>query len=163
MDIVKEVAALQRMTIAQLRAKYADVFGEATHSGHKEFLVRKIAWRLQAQTEGDLSERARRRALELANDLDIRTRAPANPVTAPDPAQATSGTLSGSNESRLPMIGTLIKRDYKGRNIQVTVLRDGFEFEGKVYRSLSATAKAVTGTHWNGYHFFGISKTGGKA
>jgi hypothetical protein len=163
MDIVKEAAALQRMTPLQLRAKYAEVFGEATRSGHKEFLVRKIAWRLQAQTEGDLSERARRRAMELANDLDIRTRAPATPVAIPASAFTATGTVPSGGDTRLPMIGTVINRDYKGRTIRVTVLRDGFEFEGQTYRSLSAIAKAVTGTHWNGFHFFGLAKTGRNA
>ncbi len=163
MDIIKDAAALQRMTTTQLRAKYADVFGEETRSGHKEFLIRKIAWRLQAQKEGDLSERARRRAMELANDLDIRTRAPANPVVASEPFRASTGTLPVGDDTWLPMIGTLIKRDYKGRTIQVTVLRDGFEYGGKAYRSLSAIAKAVTGTHWNGYHFFGLAKNGRQA
>lgn len=162
MDIMKEVAALQRMTPSQLRAKYAEVFGEETRSGHKEFLVRKIAWRLQAQSEGGLTERARRRAMELANDLDIRTRAPAAPrvVSAPATEQA---AVAVEEDNRVPMIGSVITRDYKGRAVRVTVLRDGFEFDGQTYRSLSAIAKAVTGTHWNGYHFFGLAKGGRKA
>jgi hypothetical protein len=57
--------------------------------------------------------------------------------------------------------GTIVTRQYKGRLLQAKVLRDGFEFEGEVYKSLSAVAKAATGTHWNGYHFFGLRKPGG--
>lgn len=54
------------------------------------------------------------------------------------------------------MPGTVLARQYKGRTITVTVLEDGFEYAGEVFRTLSAVAKAVTGSHWNGYHFFGL-------
>ena len=59
------------------------------------------------------------------------------------------------------MPGNQITRTYKGRTVDVTVRPDGFEFEGEVYRSLTAIAKAVTGTHWNGYHFFNLKRDGG--
>jgi hypothetical protein len=71
MNVAKEVAALEALTVAELRVRYAEVFGEETRVGHKTWLVRRIAWRLQALSEGDLSERARRRAAELANDADV--------------------------------------------------------------------------------------------
>ena len=64
------------MTVGQLRQKYLEVFGEESRSNHKQFLFRRIAWRIQAMAEGGLSERARRRALEIANDADLRIRAP---------------------------------------------------------------------------------------
>ena len=72
----KEIEALRTMTLKQLRQKHAEVFGEETRSHHKHFLFRRIAWRIQALAEGGLSERARRRALEIANDADLRVRAP---------------------------------------------------------------------------------------
>jgi hypothetical protein len=56
------------------------------------------------------------------------------------------------------MPGAVLTREYRGRTIAVTVLDEGFECEGTVYRSLTAVAKAVTGSHWNGYLFFGIAK-----
>ena len=71
MNVGKEVAAMQRMTVAELRGKYAEVFGEETRCRHKEYLWRRIIWRMQALEEGDLSDRARRRAEELANDADV--------------------------------------------------------------------------------------------
>jgi hypothetical protein len=76
-NIEMQVAALQGMTLADLRETYHEVFGEETRSRHKDFLRKRIAWRLQANEEGDLSERAKRRAAELANDADIRVRVPA--------------------------------------------------------------------------------------
>jgi len=61
------------------------------------------------------------------------------------------------------MPGTLLSRHYKGINIRVMVLDTGFEYNGEVYRSLTAVTRKVTGTRWNGYHFFGLLKEGGKA
>jgi hypothetical protein len=76
MNVGRQIAELRRMTVTQLRQKHIEAFGEPTRSGHKDYLVKRIAWRLQAQAEGDLSERARRRAEQLANDADLRTTAP---------------------------------------------------------------------------------------
>ena len=66
------------MTVGKLKDKYREVFGEDSRSNHKQFLFRRVAWRIQANAEGGLSERARRRALEIANDADLRIRAPKN-------------------------------------------------------------------------------------
>jgi hypothetical protein len=52
----------------------------------------------------------------------------------------------------------VLTREYKEEMISVTVLDEGFEFDGEVYKSLTAVAKSVTGSHWNGYHFFGLKK-----
>jgi len=152
LNIGQEVAALKRKTVGQLRRKYAEVFGEPTNGRHKQWLVRRIAWRMQALVEGDLSERARRRAAELANDADLRMLPPR--ITKPAPATARASTAS---DERLPTPGTIITRQYKGHALQVLLLADGFEFEGQTYKSLSAVAKAITGSHCNGYHFFRLA------
>ena len=76
LNISKEVAAMMRTTARELQEKYAEVFGERPRSRNKQWLVKRIAWRLQANEEGDLSERARRRAMELSNDADLRVTAP---------------------------------------------------------------------------------------
>jgi len=159
MNVGKEFARLRRMTVAQLREKYAEVTGEETRSRHKDYLIRRIAWRLQANAEGDLSERARRRAMELAADSDVRLTAPRNKAV-PAAGRMKVATLHISQDDRLPMPGAVLTRRYKGRTIEVRVLPDGFEYEGEVYKSLSAVARAVTGTHWNGYHFFQLGKHG---
>ena len=72
LNILNEVAALQRLTVGQLRQRFAELFGEATPASNRTWLIKRIAWRLQALAEGDLSERARKRAAELANDAGIR-------------------------------------------------------------------------------------------
>lgn len=71
--IAKALAALERMTVGELHNRYAEVFGEQARSRHKQYLVRRIAWRIQANAEGGLSERALRRAEELAGIRDIRS------------------------------------------------------------------------------------------
>jgi len=162
LNIGREIAALGRMTAKELRTKYLDVFGEQTRSYNKAWLVKRIAWRIQANAEGDLSERARRRAIELANDADLRLRPP-NVQAAPGNGTATRTVAAKfDHDDRLPMPGAVLTRQYKGETISVKVLPDGFDYEGDVYRSLSAVAKAVTGSHWNGYGFFGLKKNGRK-
>lgn len=160
--MTREVAALRRMTVKELRGRYLEVFGEATRSRNKDWLWKRIAWRMQANTEGDLTERARRRAEQLANDADLRLRLPLN-RPMPSPA-ATTQTATVDFHGRVGemMPGTLLSRPYKGRMVTVTVLDDGFEHEGEVYRSLSAVAKAVTGSHWNGHYFFGLKGRGSE-
>ena len=163
LNVEKEVAVMERMTVDQLRARYAQEFGEPTNGRHKEWLIKRIAWRMQANAEGDLSERARRRAMELANDADLRMMQPRQGRPAPDTEDRTKtvATKIRANTDLLP--GTVIKREYKGQLIRVTALVDGFEYCGERYRSLTAVTKAVTGKHWNGFHFFGLrSKRGGR-
>lgn len=146
-----ELAALEEMSTSELVERYAELFGEPTRTRHKAYLIRKIAWRMQALADGDLSERARRRAEELANDADVRVTPPKSERQTP--AQLYVGSPS---DSRLPSVGTAIVRQYKGRTIRVLVVADGFEYEGEHYSSLSAVAKAITGTHCNGFRFFGL-------
>jgi Protein of unknown function (DUF2924) len=160
LNIGKEIAALQRMTITALRVKYAEVFGDEASSGNRAWLVKRIAWRLQALAEGGLSERARQRAAELANDADIRMNPPR--VQAAQ-TEATGRTVTATlpdktDDHRLPPPGTILTRDYKSLTLQVKVLANGFEYAGEVYKSLSAVAKAITGQHVNGYHFFRLAK-----
>ena len=152
MNINREVALLERMTATELRQRYAEVFGETTNAANKTWLVKRIAWRLQALAEGDLSERARQRAAELANDADLR-HTPPKPAEVQTPAPETI-TLPMPADNRLPATGTVLTRPYKGRVVQVLIRDDGFEFEGKIYPSLSAAAKAITGSHCNGFLFF---------
>ncbi len=117
---------------------------------------------MQANAEGDLSERARRRAMELANDSDLRVTPPREPKPAPDAERRTKTVATKVRTSDNLLPGTVLKREYKGRTVHVKVLADGFEYEGERYKSLTAVAKAVTGKHWNGYHFFNLRKKGGE-
>src|SRR5262249_9192321 len=130
LNVGKELAALQRLSIKELKARYAEVFGEATNAANRAWLVKRLAWRLQALAEGALSERARRRAAELANDADLRLSppkvmaAPAADVVTPTERTVT-GTLAGTADGRLPLPGTILTREYKGELVQVQVLPTG--------------------------------------
>jgi Protein of unknown function (DUF2924) len=143
LNVDQEMAALRRLTMRELRARFAELFAETTPAGNRLWLMRRILWRLQALAEGDLSERARRRAAELASDADLRTL---------PPLPRTRG--HGSNQSLAASPGTVLTRVYKGQMLQVRVLAKGFEFEGTTYPSLSAVARVITGAHWNGRLFF---------
>ena len=161
LNIGKEVSAMQRMTVTQLRERYEKVFCEACRSNHKQWLVKRIAWRLQANEEGDLSERARKRAAELANDADLRMKAPPQKKSAPAPrGRKVQADIARPHDSRIPMPGTVLTREYKGETVQVTVLPTGFDYEGEVYPSLSAAAKAITGSHTSGFLFFRLNGKG---
>ena len=124
--VMKEIEQLRRLTVGGLRQKYREVFGEESRSNHKDFLFRRIAWRLQAVAEGDLSERARRRALEIANDADLRIRAPKDfgSKDAHAARRTVVGIIDGKRDCRLPEPGTLVTREFKGQTFVVKVLAD---------------------------------------
>jgi Protein of unknown function (DUF2924) len=163
-NLAHDLAALPQLTVAQLRQRYADIFGEPTNSAHKAWLVKRIAWRWQASAEGDLSERARQRAALLANDADLRL-SPPKTRTLPAPVTAAAASCGSATpepaplapDRRLPLPGAILSRPYKGQQLHVTVLQSGFAYQGKVFASLSAVAKAITGSHCNGYLFFHLA------
>jgi hypothetical protein len=145
----KEVASLQRMTVNELRERYREVFGEESRSRNKQFLWKRVAWRMQALEQGGLSERARKRAMELAKDAEIRIRPPRDAFRnqgSPDPQRTEIRSYLPSHDRRIPLPGTVLAREYRGETIRVTVLEKGFEWDGQVYRSLTAIANAVTGS-----------------
>lgn len=153
-NVAAEVARLDKMSVNQLAKRFEAVFGEQCRSRHKRYLVRRIAWRLQANAEGGLTERARQRAEELANDAEIRVTPPRERKPKGDATPPATIKLTPGRDSRLPPVGNWIEREYKGQTIRVLVVADGFEYEGNRYKSLSAVAKAVTGSHMNGFLFF---------
>src|SRR3954469_16124230 len=106
----QRLAALQQMGVTQLREQYLGVFGEPTRSGNRQYLFKKVAWRIQSLAEGGLSERARRRAEELARECDIRTTVPKAPVATPGMAQrtVTLAMLTADGRDRLPIPGTIL-------------------------------------------------------
>jgi hypothetical protein len=158
-NVAKELAVLEAMTVAELRARYAQVFGEETPVASKAWLVKRIIWGLQALAEGDLSERGRLRAAELAQDANLRLFPPREKRAASNSARK-NRKGNGSIESPLPLPGTILTRWYKGKMLCIQVLRHGFEYDGQIYKSLSAVAKAITGSHTSGFLFFRRSLAG---
>jgi hypothetical protein len=134
--------------------RYTEVFGEQPQTWNRVWMLKRLAWRLQALAEGGLSERARERAEELANDADVRLTMPKKKATESPIELTLTKTLPPQADDRLPPPGTILSRPYKGQTVQVQVLHSGFAYQGQVYPSLSAVAKAVTGSHTNGFLFF---------
>jgi hypothetical protein len=147
-----EIARLETMTITKVVERFESLVGEKCRSRNKRYLIRRIAWRLQANAEGDLSERVKARAAELALDSEVRVTAPRETI---QPRLVTSDVQSRpALDQRLPPPGSMLHRDYKGRQIRVLIVNNGFEYEGQLYKSLTAVANAITGSHVNGFQFF---------
>lgn len=160
-NIRKELASLERMSAGQLRDKYRELFGDESRSGNRQWLYRRCAWRIQAIAQGGLSERARKLAMAIADDGDVRFIPPSQAVPDADTLRQTRPT-DIKPDSRLPIAHTVLTRPYKGRLYTITVLPNGFEYDGEIYRSLTGVAHAITGCHWNGYHFFRKALTNTK-
>jgi len=161
-DIEAELDALHDMTTGELADLYRELHGQPCRTRHRAYLIRKNAWRIQANAEGDLSERARKRAAELADDAEVRVMPPKTMVCSPQAGDTTTVIKAVRKDGRqqaidprLPTPGSAIVRKYKGRSYRVVVQADGqFEFQGQRYRTLSAVAKRITGSHINGFRFF---------
>jgi len=160
--IQKELAALEDMTTRELRERYEEVFGEAARSSNRRWLQRRVAWRIQMLAEGDLAtrtiERLQAKAATLARDADLRVRPPTAPIDSDVPERTIAGGLPTGRDERVPPPGAVLVRIFKGREHRVTVRANGFEYRGDLFKSLSAVAHAISGSHWNGYHFFGLGK-----
>jgi hypothetical protein len=154
--IARQIEELNGLTVNQLREKWVEVWNEPCRSRNKDYLRKRIAWRIQALAYGGLSERALRRAAELADETFLNTRMDRVPPMQAG-ARVIQERIHAPGDSRIPAPGAIIVREYKGRKLLVSVLENGFDFEGRIYRSLSAIAKEVTGAHWNGVHFFGLN------
>ncbi|MDC0714278.1 DUF2924 domain-containing protein [Stigmatella sp. ncwal1] len=158
-DVPQQLAALASMSVPELAEKYLEVYGEPTRSRNKGYLQKRLAFRIQELAEGGLTARAVARIAELGDTLperwrmrQVEERKPATPPPAP----------ADGRDTRLPPLGTVLTRVYKGKQHQVTVREGGFEYEGQLHRSLSSIAKQVTGTAWNGFSFFGLKSGSSK-
>ncbi|MBN2717048.1 MAG: DUF2924 domain-containing protein [Deltaproteobacteria bacterium] len=153
-EVTARLAALQEQTVSQLRETYLEVFNEPTRSRNKDYLRKKIAWRIQELAEGGRSARAKDQITKLAAEAPARWRRP----------QGASQVIpflekpAAKRDPRLPEEGVTVTRIYKGTTHNVTVLDDGFEYQGTRYQSLSMIAREITGTNWNGFLFFGLQK-----
>jgi DUF2924 family protein len=157
-NIARQIRQLGRSTIADLKVRYRELFGEESRVTHKQFLVRRIARQLQANERGDLSERARRRIAEIAEGLELKPACAEVPKSRSTPIPQVQPRPDSPRDPRLPPPGTLLRRHYQGREIVVKVLEQGFEYDSERYASLSALARELTGTRWNGLLFFGLAE-----
>jgi hypothetical protein len=148
---IAAIMALKSASLEEIKAKYAEIFGqECPSTTNKIFIWKKIAYRLQENFYGGLSETTQSRINELIERYDPVNNKSMRPVVPSEPGKK----QTAGRDRRLPIPGAIIKKEYKGRVYEVTVLENGFQYEGKTYKTLSAIAKVITGAHWNGFLFF---------
>lgn len=156
-----DVGDLPRMTAPELQAVHLELFGSKHRIANCQHLRRKIAWHLQSLEEGGLPESVRQYAHAIARQSDLRVRMSENLSrrrAGVSLDQTVTSTVVQSSDARLPMPGCLLVKEYKGQTIVVKVLQNGFEYDGRRFRSLSALAREITGTRWNGMMFFGLAR-----
>lgn len=143
------------LSIAELRDDFATVLGYKTTSRSRTFLIRKILWGRQMLKEGDICQKAKKRALEIADERNLLARSCKSRKRS-SKSKSKTVDFPYSRDPRLPIPGAIVTRQYQGREIRVMVLEQGFEFEGERFPSLSAIARKVTKTRWNGFGFFNL-------
>ncbi len=137
--VLARLAALKAMSVRDLKAEWEKLIGTSAPNNSRAFLELRIAYRIQELTYGGPDRETRRMLDLLADEVEGHAR---RKHQIADP--------------RNPVAGTKLLREWDGAEHTVTVLKDGFEWQGRKYKSLSAVARAITGTRWNGYRFFGL-------
>lgn len=155
--IAAQVLALESMTVAQLRVRWQEVFGEETKQRHRRYLIKRLAWKLQEDQLPRLTPEQETRVQQYMREYEAMPPEQWFPNAGRGrKKEASRKPAAGQRQRRLPKPGSLLTRDWNGRQVAVKVLDKGFEYQGRVYRSLSGVAREVTGTSWNGWKFFGV-------
>ena len=142
-SVLAQLAALPEKTPAELKQLWRELYNREPPSYNKPFLVKRLAYRIQELAYGGLSARAEAKLNVLIEEEDRRVKG-----------------LPSLRKGDRPIAGTRLIRQWQGVEHCVTVLDDGFEYQGARYRSLSAIARAIAGTRWNGWVFFGVRRSG---
>ena len=148
-SVLKQIDELNRMSMDQLRKRWNDLLGTEPGRMGRSYMIRRLAYRIQELVYGGLSREARQKLAAIADGADDDSKAPRK------------------RQSTSLQPGTRLLRDWRGHRYEVIVQEDGFLHDGKKYRSLSAVARAITGSYWSGNRFFGLTpnskKNGGQA
>lgn len=137
--VLARLAALKRMSVKELKAEWEALFAAPAPNNSRGYLELRLAWRIQELSLGGLSRETRKVLDLLADEIDGK-----------------SDRKAIIADPRNPIAGTRLVREWEGVEHTVTVMKDGFDWQGRKFKSLSAVAKAITGTQWNGYRFFGL-------
>ncbi len=141
--IPARLAALKTASTPALKAQWRDLFDAEPPPFNRQYLESRLAYRIQELAYGGLKPNTLRRLEKLAEQVDGR-----------------KGSARRKRQDRMPMAGTRLVREWQGVEHTVTVTGDGFDWQGRPYKSLSAIARAITGTRWNGPLFFGLRNRG---
>lgn len=142
-DVLRRLAALHAASISDLKQQWRELFGKEPPAFSRSYLESRLAYRIQEMAYGGLRPETVARLEALGEKLD-----------------GGNLTLRRIRANDRPIAGTRLVREYQGVEHVVTVLANGFEYEGRPYRSLSAIARHITGTRWNGWTFFGLRGRG---
>lgn len=144
--VLAQIAALKTAPIKALKQKWLDLFETQPPLYNRRFLEHRLAYRIQELAYGGLKPETLKRLRELAEELD-------------------GGDRQRRRErgTGRPIAGTRLIREYQGIEHCVTVRDDDFDYQGRPYKSLSAIARAITGTRWNGLLFFGLKSRQGQS
>jgi Protein of unknown function (DUF2924) len=138
--VLARVAALPKMTLPELRQLWRDVYQEDAPAANSAALARRLAYRLQ----------------ELAYNID-----PSIEARIAEHARemcATAARRKKKEKYARPIVGTVLVRQYRGVEYRVTILKEGYEYQGGKYKSLSKIAAIITGAAWSGPAFFGLKQ-----
>ena len=161
-----DLAQLQTLTLKQLKTQIAELTGQTLKSNNRPYLIGKLTKALEAKAAAE-AEQARnaKKAKTTRKAATKKSEKTAKAEKAEKSAKAekaerrtrTAQRKAGERDPRLPAAGTVLEREHQGKKIRVTVLEDGFRYEGETYHSLSTVARVATGTIWNGFTFFKIA------
>ncbi len=144
-SVLRQLATLNTMTLEQLRQKWLDLYGSDPPPYKRQFLIKRLAYRIQELFYGGLSEGAKTRLMQIAQG---------------DPVARVDRRVSDNPQGKSDILpGTRFVRIWKDRRYEVLAQENGFEYDGRIFRSLSAVTRAITGTRWNGRLFFGLKKS----
>ncbi len=144
-SVLRQLAILQTLSLPQLKEKWLDLYGTQPPRYKQQFMIKRLAHRIQELFYGGLSEQAKSHLMKVAQTDPVAT------VIRKIPEERKS------QESILP--GTRFVRIWNGQRYEVVARENGFEYDGQVFRSLSAIAREITGTRWNGKIFFGLKSS----
>jgi hypothetical protein len=139
-SIAARVAALPKTPTPELKQMWRELYDKEPPGFSRNYLISRLAYRIQELAYGGLKPATRAKLDALADALDQKA--------------------ARKRVVNRPVVGTQLIREWRGVEQRVTVLADGFEWEGRRYKSLSAVARAITGTRWNGWSFFGLKRHG---
>lgn len=147
-EIIRKLAELEKLPFKELKQRWREAFGAEPPGYNRIFLTKRLAYHIQEQAHGGVSDvtKAKLRRLIQAEGYDDLGRPTA------------TGSRPLASNTIIP--GTVLVREYQEKRYTVTVMEEGYEFEGRPYRSLTAIARRITGTNWNGPAFFGLRKLG---
>jgi hypothetical protein len=134
-SVLAQIAALKHLSREEMLARWRELFGTEPPGFGPDLLRRRLAYRIQEVAYGGISAETRERLREIDANAQ-------RPQKAKDPA--------------IPIAGTVLIKEWGGHRHEVTILQDGFQYRGQKHQSLSAIARAITGTNWNGLRFFGL-------